>query len=218
MGKSIELQIGGKVYSDLIAAFDKLGADVEMAVGEATTKAAPLLMASLQNVARELAKKHGNPWNGGVYNSSDNLQSRSGEGLRDIWRSIKLMTKNGDLVSASISAGSLSFHEDGGVIKAKSAQYLTIPLPAALNAKGVPLKQRARQWDNTFVKRSKKGNLLIFRKLPGANELTPLYILKPSVYIKPRLRMEPTINTEMGYFEAKLFEQISDVIDSYLPA
>jgi len=188
---------------------------LEMAIDEAQTKVAPMLMASLQQVARTLAKKHGNPWNGSVVNGSDQLQSRTGGGLRSIYRSITLLAKNGELVAASISAGDLSFHEKGGTIKAKG-KYLTIPLPAAMDPRGVPLKKRARDWDHTFVRRSKKGNLLIFRKLPGANELTPLYILKPSVFIKPRLGMEPTIMDEMGYFEAKLFEQISRVVDSYV--
>lgn len=217
MAKTIELQIGDKHYEDLAAGLAKLGEDMEHAVEEATQKVAPMLMAALQEVARKMQKMHGNKWNGGVVNDTDSLQSRSGGGLKSIYKSIKLMAKNGDLVTASISAGSLSFHEEGGTIKAKKSKYLTIPLPDAMDPRGVPLRKRAREWDNTFVGRSKKGALLIYRKLPGANELTPLYILKSSVHIKPRLRMEPTINSEMGYFESKLFDQIADVLDAYLP-
>jgi hypothetical protein len=213
---SIEVTIGGKAFAQIEQAFDQLGKDVDMAVTESMRLVAPMLMASLYNVARKLSAMHGSPWNKSVYSSSPNLQNRSGQGLASIYKSIGLMAKNGDLVSARISGGELSFHEKGGTIRAKSGGYLTIPLPAAMDGRGVPLKQRARQWDHTFVKRSKKGNLLIFRRLPGARELTPLYILKPSVYIRPRLKMEPTILDEMGYFETRLFERISHVIDQYV--
>ena len=213
---SIEVTIGGKAFDNLIAAFDQLGENVEQAVEQSIQAVAPMLLSSLYNVARKLQSMHSASWNGSVFNSGDSLQRRSGGGLQSIYRSIKLLEKGGDLVSARISAGSLSFHEEGGTIKAKSAQYLTIPLPAAMDSRGVPLKERARQWDNTFVKRSKKGNLLIFRRLPGARELTPLYILKTSVYVRPRLRMEPTLLDEMSYFDQRLFDKISNIIDQYV--
>lgn len=210
---TIEIQVGGKVFTDLVAAFDHLGDGIEKAFDQGFVAAKPALMQQLYKVAQKMKQMHGNPWGGGVASGSKNLQRRSGDGLESIFKSIQTLTSNKQLVMASISAGSLSFHEEGGTIRAKSAQYLTIPLPAAMDPRGVPLRERARQWDNTFVKKSKKGNLIIFRKIPGARELTPLYILKTSVYIRPRLRMEPTFNDVMGYFDNILFERISNLID-----
>ena len=69
-----------------------------------------------------------------------------------------------ETVEGSISAGRYGIHEVGGVIRAKSARYLTIPLPAALDRRGVARQPSARGWKNTFVAESKRGNLLIFQR------------------------------------------------------
>jgi hypothetical protein len=212
---TITVEVGGKTFADIEAAFAQLGTELDRAFEQAVVSVPPLLLASLRKVAQQLQAIHGNPWNGGVVNSGSSLQRRSGEGLKSILESIRVMN-SGDIVTGHISAGSLSFHETGGTIKATRSQYLTIPLPAAMDSRGVPLRERARQWDHTFVKRSKSGNLIIFRSLPGARQLTPLYLLKTSVKIKPRLRMAETLMGEMGYFETRLFERISDYIDSKL--
>lgn len=213
----VTLTIGSKLYEAVDIAFRDLGRDIEEGFDAGMRKAPPILLTSLQHIADKLAQTHGAGWNGRVGSSSPNLQSRSGDGLKSIRDSIAVSASNGQIVAGTISAAKLSFHEEGGTIRASGSGYLTIPLPAAMDARGVPLRSRARAWDFTFVKRSKKGNLIIFRRIPGARELTPLYILKTSVYIKPRLRMEPAVNTEMGYFENKLFEEISDTIDKALP-
>jgi hypothetical protein len=214
---AVEVRISGTLYRDVAAGFAALATDLEAGFDKAVVRVSPLLLQSLEKVSAELVKMHGNGWNGRVVNPSDKLQRRSGSGLRSIADSIKVAAANGNLIAVGeISGGTLSFHEEGGTIRATRAQYLTIPLPAALDPRGVPLRRRARDWDNTFVKRSRRGNLIIFRKLPSARELTPLYILKSSVYIKPRLRMEPTLMTEMSYFESKLLEEMSDIIDANL--
>lgn len=214
---AIEVQIGGRLYAEVAAGFVALATDIETSFDKAVVRANPLLLQSLRKVSAELVKMHGKGWNGSTVSSSSNLQRRSGEGLRSIVNSVRVAAQGGNLIAVGeISGGTLSFHEEGGTIRAVRAQYLTIPLPAALDPRGVPLKERARDWDNTFVKRSRKGNLIIFRKLRTARDLTPLYILKSSVYIRPRLRMEPTLMTEMTYFENKLLEEMSDIIDANL--
>lgn len=210
----VEVEIGGKRYENIERAFEELGDKLEGSIDKAGPALASVLRQTLDQVSDAIKAKHGNPWNGGVVNGSQNLQSRSGVGLRSIERSIRVMLGKGEnLVAGQISAGKLSFHETGGVIKATRSQYLTIPLPAAMDGRGVPLKRRARDWDNTFVKRSKKGNLLIFRSIPGSNQITPLYILKTSVYIPARLRMGKEIESQLPYFEAKALEAISNMLD-----
>lgn len=64
--------------------------------------------------------------------------------------------------------------EKGGQIKAKRVKYLTIPFPG--------VKGRARNFPDTFVLRSKKGNLIIAERR-GATGFRPLFLLKPSVMI-----------------------------------
>ncbi len=74
------------------------------------------------------------------------------------------------------------------------------------------MRQRARDWDNTFVQRSRRGNLLIFQR-NGPN-ITPLYLLKPSVRIQPRLGLEDSvIKNGLPWFERRAFEEISGELD-----
>lgn len=212
----VEVMVGKTLYEDVVSAFGHIADDIGEGIERGLIEAKPLLLKSLRNVATRMEKEHGSPWNGQVRNPSRHLQSRSGEGLRSIRDSIRVAAENGTLIAGQISAGSLSFHETGGTIRARGGGYLTIPLPAALDPRGVPLRQRARQWDNTFVRRSRKGNLLIFRRIPGARDLTPLYILKTEVHIPARLGMTEAVDDEFGYFDQKLFEEISNTIDRTL--
>lgn len=198
----VEVSFGGRNFGSVAAAMNSVVNDLAHAVDDASKQIEPELLRFLKRIGQIMVERHGNPWSPGGGGKS--LQSRSGEGLRSILRSIEV-SGGPDGVIGQISAGKLSFHETGGTIRAKANGFLTIPLPAALDARGVPLRKRARDWDNTFVKRSRKGNLLIFRKLPGPNELTPLYILKPSVTIPARLGLGDAIDANIGYFEQKLF-------------
>jgi hypothetical protein len=95
----------------------------------------------------------------------------------------------------------LKTHEYGATIKVKNAKYLTIPLRAALSAQGVPLKQKAKDWPNTFIAKSKKGNLIIFQRR-GA-DIVPLYVLKKEVKIPKRLGLGDTLRAGLPYFVDK---------------
>ena len=71
-------------------------------------------------------------------------------------------------------------------------------LPAALNSHGTPRTKGPRDWQNTFVAKSKAGNLIIFQK--RGSQIMPLYVLKTSVTIKPRLGMKKTLDAGLPYF------------------
>lgn len=143
----------------------------------------------LETVAEALTQRHSTPWPGGT--GSKTLSKRSGFMIESIRDSVKV-----DGVTIPTIAGYISvpakrkIHENGGVIRPKKAKYLTIPLPAALNSNGTPKKPSARDWKNTFVIKSKAGNLLIVQR-QGAR-IIPLYVLKTQVYIPPRLGMMDT--------------------------
>lgn len=65
----------------------------------------------------------------------------------------------------------------GGTIRPKSTKYLAIPMPG--------VEGRPRQYNNTFVQMSKKGNKIIFQNL-GDGKIRPLFWLRTSVTIPSR--------------------------------
>lgn len=92
-------------------------------------------------------------------------------------------------------------------IRPKDKKYLTIPLPSMQTKAGVTRTTAAElmqgdtglPFGQTFIKRSKAGNLIIFgtkRITKGANigayrgEIIPLFILKKKVEIKTRVHPE----------------------------
>lgn len=76
-------------------------------------------------------------------------------------------------------------HEKGGTVKPRHGKYLTVPLPPALTARGV-LRKPARSWDNTFVFKSKAGNLIIGQKRGKRGKVISLFVLKKRVDIPAR--------------------------------
>lgn len=214
---TVEIEVGGQRFENIENAFKQLGDKLEHVLDEAPPILGKSLGDALQQVAKKLAEMHGNPWNGEVASGSQFLQVRSGEGLRSIQKSIETKIGKGeDLVAGQISAGSMGIHETGGVIRATRSKYLTIPLPDAMDARGIPLKPRAGDWDNTFVARSKAGNLLIFRRGQASRKITPLYLLKTEVKIPPRLHLEDTITgTGLPYFESRALEDISKLLERF---
>ncbi len=201
----VNVEFGGKAFDNATLAFANLTNSLDQVFDGASVPLSRELRATLQLVANKMRQLHGTPYSGGP--SGPNLRRRSGNMLRDIQKSIQVEGAS----SVASLVGRISgprIHEEGGTIRAKSAKYLTIPLPAALDGRGVPLQRRARDWQNTFVARSKRGNLLIFRKL-GRREITPLYVLKPSVTIPARLGMQRVIQKDaLPFFERKAFDVI----------
>lgn len=207
MGQFIDIRYDGRDYATFDAAVSDIMAVLEQAPDRAAQRVSGELKKALQRVAEELAKTHSAPWNGRLVNPSDKLQKRSGGGLKSILDSIRVSGGTFDNLEASISTGTMTIHETGGVISARSGKYLTIPLPEACDSRGVPLKRSAREWQNTFVARSRAGNLIIFQRR-GA-QVVPLYVLKPSVKIRPRLGMAAAFMREVPYFQERLIDLIA---------
>jgi hypothetical protein len=158
----------------------------------------------LDTVAQALARRHGVAWPGGT--TPTTMSVRSGGSIQSIIDSVKVEGQTFASIRGYIGgAFPLSVHEFGATIVSKG-KLLTIPLPAALDDHGIPLKKSAREWSNTFVARSKKGNLLIFQKV--GTQIIPLYVLKSKVTIPPRLGMGDTIRTGLPYFVDKAMDSI----------
>lgn len=151
----------------------------------------------LDTVAEAMARRHGRPWPGGT--TENTLSKRSGKMVQSIIDSVKVTGSTMDSLQGYISVGFPGqVHEFGATIRPKKAKYLTVPLPAALNNKGIPIKKSARDWANTFVARSRAGNLIIFQR--RLTQIVPLYVLKSSVTIPPRLGFRKTLEIGLPHF------------------
>jgi hypothetical protein len=155
---------------------------------------------SLQ-MQRHVREKYFGPYTGKA--SDNSLQRRSGM----LSKSIQPIPaqEEGDFVKGGISIGTnyakVQFGKKGQVTTIQGNPWLTIPLPAALNNQGIA-RGRARDeavFGKTFIKRSKKGNLIIFGKVlyqKGAKagqaktEMLPLFVLKNQVDVKSRVHPE----------------------------
>lgn len=206
------IEVDGSFFQDVEAAHQSLEQKLNAISDRATMAVGADVLATLKRVGQALAKKHNSPWNGRLVNDKSTLQKRSGGGIRSILDSIKTTENNINVVAAEITTGVMGIHETGGTKTPKRGKYLTIPLPAAMDSRGVPLRKRARDWYNTYVARSKRGSLIIFRK--DGKEITPLYLLKTSVYIPPRLAMSDTIDDTLPYFERKAFESLARILET----
>jgi hypothetical protein len=94
-------------------------------------------------------------------------------------------------------------------IKPSSAHYLTIPLDAAKTAAGVACG-RARDFPNTFVQRSKRGQLFIFQRT--ATGIQPLFLLVPEVVVPARPALRPT----MALFLPRIAEHLGQALTQLL--
>ena len=161
----------------------------------------------LHAVTTTLAERHGRPYVAGAKRKT--LQRRSGAGLRSLKNF--LVRRKGDEVSGHVRLNKyMAFHEHGGWISAKNATYLTIPLEAALNANGTPKKRRARDWNNTFVARSRRGNLIIFQK--RGRRVVPLYVLKKKVRIPARLGLRKELQKKRPAMRRALLARIRELM------
>jgi hypothetical protein len=202
------ISINGKLFDDAELAFNSFATQMEESSKELFVKLEANLKQTLEAIVETLTERHGNPWNGIA--RSDNLYSRTGGGLRMLAESLRVSGNSLANLTGNLTVPSgLVFHERGGTIKAKTAQYLTIPLPSAMDGRGVALRAKARDWEDTFVAKSRAGNLLIFQKT-GAS-INPLYVLKPSVQIPARLAFEETCEMELGLFTMRATDILADM-------
>lgn len=81
-----------------------------------------------------------------------------------------------------------SIHEFGGVVKAKTKEFLSIPLPAALTAAGVK-KAPLTAFEPTFLRRPKspssKADWVVFLRNQDGTA-TPIFVLQREVQIPAR--------------------------------
>lgn len=203
----IQVFIDGKRFKSLKSGLTTVSKRLNRALDKSGVPVSKELRLALNNVAAQMERQHGTAWRPGG-SPARKLLRRSGAGLRGILSSVRVTgSRNLATVTGQIGAPfPMSVHEKGATIRAKRSKFLTIPLPAALDGRGIPLRRRARDWDNTFVQRSRRGNLLIFQKR-GEN-IVPLYVLKRSVKLRPRLALGKTLTKELGFFRGRLIDAL----------
>lgn len=209
MGLTVE--IDGRSFRSVKQGLETFEREFNQAFDKSAKPISRELKRSLDKVAEELRRRHSVPWSPGG-SPRDRLLKRSGKGMRSIVKSVKVKSSK-TLVGVEGRIGApfpIGVHEKGATIKAKNAKFLTIPLPAALTGSGIPLRKKARDWPDTFVQRSRRGNLLIFQK--RGESIVPLYLLRKSVKLPPRLGMETELRKQLGFFEAKML----DILDKAL--
>ena len=206
---SFEVLDGNKRYADGIAGLRIIGEKFGKSVDTAAPQIKRELRRYLKQLIKELRLRHSGPYPGGTGPRS--LSVRSGKGMASLESFVtghKLDSIKGHVKMIPY----LMIHETGGIIRPKKARYLTIPLPAALNANGTPKKKSAREWKNTFVLKSKRGNLIIMQKFGG--KLTPLYVLKKQVRIPPRLGLREAYRTTESAMIDRLINQLTREVTS----
>ncbi len=155
----------------------------------------PIIKKWFRNFLGEIAEaqntRHGRPWPSGTGPTS--LSRRSGDLIASIRKSVKVsgvFTATGGEVRGVIGSPLVyaRAQEFGATITPKRARWLTVPLPAAMDSRGVMKLPKARDYPRTFVAKSRRGNLIIFQKR-GGKKIVPLFVLKKRVKIPPRLNL-----------------------------
>lgn len=202
----------GKEFSDVEQGMQEVARHLERGFRKAAAPVSREMMVLLEKVADRMQRLHGNPWRSG--GTGQRLFTRTGKGLESIRRSIKVSgrARIETLVGQIGAKAPIALHEKGRRgVRATRAKFMTIPLPAALSGRGTPLRRRARDWPNTFVAKSRAGNLIIFQR--RGDEIVPLYLLKREVSFPPRLSMEDSIRKQLSPFANRLLNIIGRELD-----
>ncbi|KKL90562.1 hypothetical protein LCGC14_1903470 [marine sediment metagenome] len=202
----LNLDVGGKRFENAALGLRFLAARSESAILDLTPIARREMIDILDTVVDAMRQRHSTRWRWGRRmpegETQGKLQKRSGAGLAVLRPKIK--QGNEEVAGTIVVPFPLSVHETGATIRSR-VKLLAIPLQAALDSRGMPKKRGPRAWRNTFVARSKKGNLLIFQKKDG--KIIPLYVLKKQVKIPKRLGMGVTMDKAAPIYIERVFDK-----------
>jgi hypothetical protein len=174
------------------AKLDRASSKMERAIYNRTRKAFVKIVQHFQtSFTKKRLTKPGSPLE---YGGSVGLHSRSGALRRGLVTKTKGSPPSANTLDAAVGwwqptqAMKATVHEYGATIRPKQRTYLTVPMEGALTKTGRPLFGFSpMDWHDTFVWKSKSGLLFIVQWQAGGDEIVPLYRLKKSVYIPPRL-------------------------------
>lgn len=158
----------------------------------------------LDRVTQLVAQRHSGHWPGGT--GTTTLSRRSGDLITSLQQGVKVTGDTLATISAELRAIFYArVQEYGGTFRGGST-LLAIPLPAALDASGRELKAAPRDWTDTFVAQTRRGNLVIFQR--RGKEIIPLYVLKPTVTLRPRLGLRDELKRQLPYFVGQAVDTV----------
>ncbi len=140
------------------------------------------LYQELRTAIRNHHLRHHKAWRSSHFHAGKGgvgVQTRSSN-LKDAFSVNTFGSDLNTLAVVTASAGSpyARIQEEGGTIKPTKSAWLTIPLDAAKTAGG-QLRKPAKQWTDTFFRRSRKGNPILSQQ--RGKDIVPLFVLKKSV-------------------------------------
>lgn len=208
----VELDWRGKRYRDIERGLNAVGKDIEKEFENLGPLVKKILRDYMAGVVKSVADRTNTPYPTGTSRAGafpGSLSKRSGK-LHASLSPDRIKVSGSGVKATEVSftlTGIAAVHEKGATIHPKKAKYLTVPLPPALTSRGLPKKPKARDWKDTFVLKSKRGNLLIVQKKQGGG-LTPLYVLKKSVTIPKRLGFEAAFLAGRNYLADKIADDV----------
>lgn len=206
----IELEWRSKRYRDVERGLRVVAKDIERDFEQITPLVKKILRDYMAGVVRSVAQRADGPYPTGTSPAGQfpgSLSKRSGKLLSSLNESRIEVQGSDDIEVSYTLTGIASVHERGATIRPKRAKYLTVPLPPALNSNGTPKKKSARDWQNTFVLKSRKGNLLIVQKA-GGGQITPLYVLRKQVTIPQRLGFGDAFQAGRDFLADKIADDV----------
>lgn len=206
----IELDWRGKRYQDIERGLFAVGADVEGRLEKIEPIVRKTLVDYMKAVLQSVRQRVDTPYPGGTSPAGafpGSLSKRSGRLLASLADSGVVIGASSNPIEVSYKLdGIAAVHERGATITPKRAKWLTVPLPAALNANGTPKRPSARDWQNTFIIRSKRGNLLIVQR--SGRGIIPLYVLKKKVVILKRLAFEEAFTAGKDFLADQIAKEV----------
>jgi hypothetical protein len=202
---SLSLKVQGREYMSPSRGISAFRAQLQKSFEEGVEKVKPDMRVYLDEVVEALVEKHSKPWPGGT--TPNSLSKRSGAGVQSIREGAKITGGRLDTLRARLQIPTPMAYHEAGYTKSAAGKLLTIPLPAALDGRGVPLRRSPRDWENTFVTTSKNGNLIIFQR--KGRRIVPLYVLKDSVNVPPRLGARAAFQSGIPHFQERMADDFA---------
>ena len=214
----LEFNYAGKRYDDASKGLKAVADSIALPLTDLSPDVREMFKDILDTVAHAMAERHSAGWAPGRTNPrgvrSGILNRRSGEMIASIFRSVRVDSNAAEVTGRIGGNNTARTHEFGAVIRPVRAKMLAIPLEGAMSARGVPLRPKARDWPNLFIIKSKRGNLLLVRKV--GSRIVPMYFLtKGPVRIPKRLGMQATLDKAAPVFVDMLFDRLLKKINAF---
>lgn len=208
MTQAVELSVsyGNKRYRDAARGLHALAKSLNKSMNDYAHVLSREMKTFIRDELDKLAERHSGP-----ITTDTTLATRTGTLVKSL-KTAGTVTEAATIadVQAEIRLpGQYKVQEYGGTVKPKNG-YLFVPLPDALNPDGTPKKLNPRQWQDTFIRESKAGNLILFQRV--GRKLIPLYALKSQVRVRPRLGLVSQVKADFPDFADRALTALFDAL------